>query len=111
MAQTLEQIEYRRGMLDAGMKPEDLPVKTWHGAKIPAEIKKAIYEENLLSLGGIYNFKDVVEPLEYEHLKMVLSDDVVEIEFFNRGFTLFATDDEDIRRIHRVFCKLARPPA
>ncbi len=38
--------------------------------------------------------------------KLVLTDDAVEIEVFNRGITLFTSDDERVRRIHRVLCKL-----
>jgi len=41
MIQDLEQIEYRSGMLEAGMEPGSRPVKTWRGAKIPAEVRKS----------------------------------------------------------------------
>jgi len=42
-------------------------------------------------------------------LRLILADAaVVEIEFFNRGITLFLTDDETHRRIHRVLCQLDR---
>ena len=106
MLQDLEQIEYRRGMLESGMKPGDLPVKTWRGAKIPSDVRKSINEEDILNLGGTYGDKDAGDPVEYDHLRMVLTDDVVEIEVFNRGITLFTTDDEKVKRIHRVLCKL-----
>jgi hypothetical protein len=46
MIKNLEKMKYRKGMLDEGMKPDNLPVKVWSGAKIPAEVRKAIYEEN-----------------------------------------------------------------
>jgi len=52
MIQNLELIEYRRGMLEAVMTPDDLPVRTWRGATIPAEIRKAVNEEDILNLGG-----------------------------------------------------------
>ena len=107
----LEQIEYRHGLLDPGMKPSDLPVRVWRGAEIHSEVHKAINEEKLLNLGGVYGDKAVGDPVEYDHLKIVLPDDVVEIEFFNRGITLFTTDDETARSIHRVFCKLSEPPS
>jgi hypothetical protein len=108
MIQDLEQIEYRQGMLEAGMEPDNLPVRTWRGAKILPEIRKAINEEDILNLGGVYGDKDAGDPVEYDHLKLVLTDDVVEIEVFNRGITLFMTDDEKVRRIHRVLCKLSK---
>ena len=106
MIQDLEQIEYRNGMLEKGMKPDDLPVKVWRGAKIPATVNKAINEEDLLNLGGVYGDKNAGDPVEYDHLRLVLTDDTVEIAVFNRGITLFMSDDERVRRIHRVLCKL-----
>ena len=106
MIQDIEVIEYRRGMIESGMKSSDLPVKVWRGTKIPAEIRTAINEENILNLGGVYGDKNAGEPVEYDHLKITLTDDVVEIKFFNRGITLFMTDNDDVRRIHRVMCKL-----
>ena len=33
MNRTIEQIEYRRGMLEKGIKPESLPVRVWRGAE------------------------------------------------------------------------------
>ena len=106
MVQDLEQIEYRRGMLEKGMKQEDLPVKVWRGSKIPADVRAAINAEDLLTLGGVYGDKKAGDPMEYDNLKLVLTDDTVEITVFNRGMTLFMSDDERVRRIHRVLCKL-----
>jgi len=106
MIQDLEQIEYRRGMLEKGMKPEDLPVKVWRGSKIPAGVRAAINAENLLSIGGVYGDKKAGDPIEYDNLKLVLTDDTVEITVFNRGIALFVSDDERVRRIHRLLCKL-----
>lgn len=93
--------------LKKGMKPGRLPVKVWLGAGIPADVRKAIDDEGLLELGGVYGDKHAGDPLEYDHLKLVLSDNTVEITVFNRGITLLTSDDERVRRIHRVLCKLA----
>ena len=106
MSQNLERIEYRRGMLEKGAKPGDLPVKVWRRIKITAELMEAIIKEDLLNLGGVYGDRTVGDPVEYDHLKIVLTDDIVEITIFNRGITLFLSDDERVRRIHRVLCKL-----
>ena len=106
MIQELEKIEYRRGMLEKGMKPKDLPVNVWRGTEIPADVRAAVNTENLLNLGGVYGDKKAGDPMEYDNLKLVLTDDTVEITVFNRGIALFMSDDERIRRIHRVLCKL-----
>ena len=109
MLQDLEQIEYCRGMLEKGMKPENLPVEVWRGAKIPADVRAAVNEEDLLNLGGVYGDRNIGDPVEYDHLKLILTDDTVEITVFNRGITLFTSDDEKVRCIHRVLCKIDRP--
>ena len=109
MLQNLEQIEYRRGMLKKDMKPDGLPVQIWRGAEIPADVCAAVYKENLLDLAGVYGDKNAGDPVEYDHLKLILTDDTVEIAVFNRGLTLFMYDDERVRRIHRVICKLDQP--
>ena len=106
MIQNLERIEYRKGLLEKGRKADGLPVIVWRGARIPADVRKAINEENLLNLGGVYGDKNAGDPVECDYLKLVLTDDTVEITVFNRGITLFMSDDERVRRIHRVLCKL-----
>ncbi len=106
MVQDLEKIEYRRGMLEKGMKPKDLSVKIWRGSRIPEDVRAAVKAENLLNLGGVYGDKKSGDPVEYDNLKLVLTDDTVEITVFNRGIALFMSDDERIRGIHRVLCKL-----
>ena len=106
MIQDLERIEYRHGMLEGGMAPEELPVKRWEGPQIPSEIREAIREENILNLGGKHGIEGLGDPPEYDHLRLVLTDDVVDIEVHNRGISLFCADDDELRRTHRVLCKL-----
>jgi len=108
MIQDWEQIEYRRGILAKVMKPDTLPVKIWRGEEITVDVRAAINAENLLNLGGVYGDKKAGDPMEYDNLKLVLTDDTVEITVFNRGITLFVSDDERVRRIHPVLCDLDR---
>jgi hypothetical protein len=120
MIQNLEQIEYRKGMLERSMKPENLPLKVWRGGKIPGNVRAAVIEEDLLNLGGVYGDWKAGNPVEYDHLRLILTpacrdargagrDDTVEITVFNRGIMLFTSDDEKVRRTHRVLCKLDQP--
>ena len=66
------------------------------------------------------------ESAEYDHFKLLLTpacrdlsacnaqagargagrDDTIEITVFNRGIAFFMTDDDRVRRIHRVLCRL-----
>jgi len=107
MIQDLEQIAYRKGMLGKGVKLDGLPVKIWRDARIPAEIRRAINEDDILNLGGVYGDEKAGDPVEYDHMRLVITDDTVKITVFNRGIMLFTSDDERLRRIHRVLCKLA----
>jgi hypothetical protein len=120
MIQNLKKIEYRKGMLERSMKPENLPLKVWRGGKIPGNVRAAVIEEDLLNLGGVYGDRKAGNPVEYDHLRLILTpacrdargagrDDTVEITVFNRGIMLFTSDDEKVRRTHRVLCKLDQP--
>lgn len=106
MIQNLEQVEYRWGMLEKGMKSKDLPIKVWRVSQIHADVGAAISAENLLDLGGVYGDKKTDDPVEYDNLNLVLTDDTVEFTGYNRGIALFMLDDERIRCIYRVICKL-----
>jgi hypothetical protein len=106
--QELEQIEYRYGMLERGMKPDTFPVIKWRGTKIPSEVRESINEEEILNLGGIYGDKTAGDPIEYDHLRLVLTGGTVEIIVYNRGISLMMSDDKRIRCIHRVLCKLRK---
>ena len=101
----LKAVELRCGMLIHAMQPEDLPAKSWHAPGIPAVIEKALIEEDLFSLGGIYGDRNAGIPVEYDNMRLVTAGGTVEITVFNRGITLFMTDDERVQRIHRVLCK------
>ena len=106
MIQDIEKIEYRCGLLEKGKQATDLPVKIWRGSQINAEIILSIHNEDILNLGGVYGDRDMGDPPEYDQLRIALTDDEVEIEFFNRGISLLTTDNETFRRIHRVLCVL-----
>lgn len=72
-------------------------------------MRSAIQEEGILDLAGVFGDLGAGDPIEYDQLRLILADaTVVEIEFFNRGITLFLPDDARHRRFHRVLCKLDR---
>lgn len=45
-----------------------------------------------LNLSGVFGDKDVGDPVEYEHLRLVQTSAVVEREIFNRGIALVVTE-------------------
>lgn len=106
MIQDIEKIEYRHGLLEKGKQATDLPVKIWRSSQINVENIRSLHNEDVLNLGGVYGNKDMGDPPEYDHLRIVLTDDEVQIEFFNRGLSLLTTDSETYKRIHRFLCVL-----
>lgn len=44
MCRNVERVEYRRGMLESGGRPDVLPVKTWTGAELPEDARSSIRE-------------------------------------------------------------------
>ena len=68
-------------------------------------MRKAVIHEDLLSLGGAYGDRAPREPIEYDHLRIILMDGAVDIEVFNRRL-LLSSRDQKFMRIHRVLCKL-----
>ena len=105
MIQDIERIEYRNGPLPAGAKPDSLAAMTWRGREIPSDVRKAINNEDLLNLGGAYGDRAASDPVECDHLRIVLTNDTVDIEVFNRR-DLLESGDARFMRIHRVLCKL-----
>ena len=105
MIQDIQRIDYRSGLLPKGMKCSCLPIQTWKGPKIPLEFRKAMICQNILNCGGIYGDRAAAEPAEYDHLRIVLTNDTVDIEVFNRRL-LLASGDDRFQQVHRVLCKL-----
>ena len=98
-------IEYRSGVLLKTMVPENIAALSWSGQEIPQAVRQAIESENLLELGGNYGQETAPRPLEYDHLRIILADRVVDITVFKRSH-LINTGDAKFQRVHRVLCKL-----
>lgn len=108
MIQDIEKIEFRSGLIEKGLKISDLRLIVFKGSKIPTELHKLVLETNILNCGGAYGNADVGDPVQYDNLKIFLTDDTVEITFFNRAITLFATDDDKLRKIHYFMCMVQK---
>lgn len=78
---------------------------------ILANVSAGVNEVGLLDLGGVYGDRNADDPVEHDHLRLSLTpvgaagaagrDGTVEITVFNRGITLFTSDEGKVRRIHR----------
>ena len=107
MSREIERIEYRSGWLRVNAKPDGLTMQEWRTSEIPSDLRKEIIRENLVDLAGTYGWRMAAEPAEYDHLRVVLTDDIVDVEVFNRRM-LLSTGDAKIKRIDRVLCKLEK---
>ena len=107
MVQDIKQIEYRSGHLATGAKPESLTAMVWRGREIPSDVRKAIVSEDLLDLGGTYGERVADRAVEYDHLRIVLTNGAIDIEVYDR-LGLRAGGDARFMRIHRVLSKLNR---
>ena len=57
-------------------------------------------------LGGTYGDPSLGEPIQYDELRIEHDAGVVEITVYNRAILLVMTDNEAIRRLHQVCCRL-----
>src|SRR5207247_10626664 len=60
-----------------------------------------------LDLAGTYGDPETGDPIQYDELRIEHDEGEVEIVVYNCAILLFTTDDEAVRRIHRVCCGLA----
>jgi hypothetical protein len=93
-------------MLATVEQARGLPFAAWSGERIPEMVREAVRRERLDELDGTYGHPDVGDPIQYDQLRLTLRDRLVEIEVFNRAIFLFSTEDETLKRIHRVLCQL-----
>ncbi len=103
MIQDLEAIEYRYGALEDGIQINQLPIITLKGASLTPKIRKEFLETNIINCGGCYGDSSSGNPVQFDHLKLILTDDTVEIIFINRRIALSSSDDEKLQRINRSF--------
>ena len=61
---------------------------------------------SLLDLAGIYGDPEAGDPIQYDELRIEHDQGAVEIVVYNRAILLFRTDDDAVRWIHQVCCRL-----
>jgi hypothetical protein len=78
------------------------PSAIFESPDIPAHILRAFADNPILDASGTYGDQRAGDPIQYESLCVVHDGGTTSIEFFNRAIALVFTDDELLRRIHRV---------
>lgn len=103
---TIRSVTYSRGLVDHIDEVSGLKTTCFQGETLTPQILEALFENDLLSAGGVYGIPDVGEPIQLDRLTIEHDAGVVDITLYNRAIMLFHTDDEIYRRIHRVCCKI-----
>jgi|GEM_PF-1063182 len=84
--------------------------KDWRGLKtttigqdeLSEEVVNAIFDNDLLTAGGVYGVPEAGDPVEITSLQIAHSNGITDIAVYNLGIMLFNTDDEIYPRVLRV---------
>ena len=102
----IERVSYRTGFVQRLEEAGHLPAITFDAADLPEEVL-ALLEHHLLDLAGTYGDPNAGAPIQYDELRIEHDQGVAEIVVYNRAILLFTTDDDEaVRRIHQVYCRL-----
>jgi hypothetical protein len=77
-------------------------------AKLSDEVVDAIFDNELVSAGGVYGIPEAGEPVEISSLQITHEQGVTEVTVYNLGIMLFHTDDDIYPRILRVCSVIGR---
>jgi hypothetical protein len=97
-------VTYTRAMLDRVADAATVPSTTLRDETLAPVVIDAIEREGLDELAGEWGEPDAGEPIEYEQLHVVHERGAFDLTLFNRGILLIFSDDERVRRMHRVLC-------
>ncbi len=104
----IRRIVYRWGMIKNPSNKQGLKTAVFEGTNLSKEIVDAIFDNDLLSVKNRHGNPNDGEPIEIDLLQIIHDQGIKEITVYNRGIMLFLTDDESIKRIHRVCCVIRK---
>lgn len=100
----ISRVRYRHGMLASLGDRDSCGEVVFEAPDISASIVSAIAANRILELPGTYGDPEMGTPIEYDEVTIDYEDGSITIEFFNRAISLFTSDSEVVRRIHRALC-------
>src|SRR5437899_8646501 len=101
----IERVSYRSGLVKRLRESRHLPAITFEAADLPEDVV-ALVDAHLLDLAGTYGDPNAGEPIQYDEVRIEHDQGGVEIVVYNRAILLVTTDNEAVRRIHQVCCRL-----
>jgi hypothetical protein len=101
---TIQRVRYARGLdepVDSTAGRQGLRVSEW-SAPVPLCILEAFERERVEELEGHWGDARIGRPVQLDRIDVETDTDLLTIEVANRAICLVASDDEELRRIHRV---------
>lgn len=102
----VEHVEYYWGMFESADAAEPAAARAhvrFSGPDIPEAVAASFEEERIHELDGDYGFPGAGDPEQVDVLTYVASGHERTVRVMNRAIALFASDDEEIKRLHRFF--------
>jgi hypothetical protein len=100
----IQRVRYVRGLdepADRAAGRQGLRVSEW-SAPLPSSILEAFERERIEELEGHWGDERVGRPVQLDGIEIETDTDLLTIDVANRAICLAASDDETLRRIHRV---------
>jgi hypothetical protein len=104
----IRKIICRWGLTDDYTNLKELKANVLGQGELSEEVVNAIFDNDLLTAGGVYGVPEVGDPVEVTSLQITHEQGVTEIVVYNLGIMLFHTDDEIYRRVLRVRSAIER---
>src|SRR6266446_4442079 len=96
----IERVVYRSGFVKRPRESKRLPAITFEAADLPEDVV-ALVDAHLLALCGTYGGPSVMDPIQYDELRIEHDHGDVEIVVYNRAIMSLVTDDEAAIRRRR----------
>lgn len=99
-------IDYFWGMFDSADEADPTTAQNhvqYSGPEIPDAVVTSFEEEQIHKLNGDYGFPGAGDPEQVDVLTYVTRGHERTVRVMNRAIALFASDDEEIKRLHRFF--------
>ena len=105
----IHKVVYRWGMVTDPSNWQGLRTTVIERTELSDEVVNAIFDNDLLTAGGVYGVPEAGEPVEISSLQITHEHGVTEVTVYNLGIMLFHTNDDIYPRILRVCSVIGRP--
>jgi hypothetical protein len=104
----IHKVILRWGMVDDYTDLQGLKTTIIGQDELSGEVVDAIFDNDLLTAGGVYGVPEAGDPVEVTSLQITHDHGVTEITVYNLGIMLFHTNDEIYPRVLRVRSSIER---